>query len=403
MVLAALFLGLDSGASNADSQPADAKTTKFVELTVDKKSFQGKIVAHNSQLIYLMERDGWLRRLKVAEIASFRKVSDQFTPYSAGELRDRLRHEFRSLEVVGTGHYLVAGPSKVVRGYAQTFEDQYRAVRSYFSVRGFTIPEPEFPMVAVVFPDFAAFSKNAAVDGVQSVPGLKGYYVPASNRISLFHETPVAQLLPASTNQPGEQPGQILLKQLAGFPPQLNLTAGDRSREITAWPSTDGDLESTMVHEATHQVAFNTGIHNRLGTTNPRWLVEGLATAFEAPGMRSQALQKTPGAKLNEGRLSQFREFAEQRRRPKTLQTFIGNGNLTDENLLDGYAQSWALTYFLLETRPREYAKYVKLIAARSPLEDCTEEQRVSDFRAAFGNDLVLFEAKFLRYIQDLK
>jgi hypothetical protein len=119
--------------------------------------------------------------------------------------------------------------------------------------------------------------------------------------------------------------------------------------------------------------------------------------------MRIAALQKTPGAKLNEGRLVRFREFAKQRRRPKTLQSFIGNGNLTDENLLDGYAQSWALTYFLLETRPREYAKYVKLIAARPPLEDCTEEQRISDFRAAFGTDLVLLEAKFLRFIQDLK
>jgi hypothetical protein len=204
------------------------------------------------------------------------------------------------------------------------------------------------------------------------------------------------------TRPHADRPGEILLRNQTAAP-ELDLTDASSMRETLSWATTDGDLESTIIHESTHQVAFNTGIHNRLGMTNPRWLVEGLATAFEAPGMRIAALDKTPGAKLNEGRLTHFREFVKQRRRPKTLETFIGNGNLTGEKLLDGYAQSWALTYFLLETRPREYAKYVKLIAAHPPLEDCTEEQRISDFRAAFGTDLNLLEAKFLRFIQDLK
>ncbi|MDB5389239.1 MAG: hypothetical protein JWM11_4885, partial [Planctomycetaceae bacterium] len=212
----------------------------------------------------------------------------------------------------------------------------------------------------------------------------------------LFHEQPVQ-----STSL--VVPGHLFAAERNDFPlsQELSPTLGELGS--TPWGSTEGNLESTMIHEATHQVAFNTGIHNRLGTANPRWLVEGLATAFEAPGMRSTSLQRTPGAKINVSRLTQFRDFVQNRRRPKTLETFIRNGNLTDGNLLDGYAQSWALTYFLIETRSREYARYLKLIVARPLLAEYTDEQRLADFRSAFGNDVVLLEAKFLRYLEQVK
>ena len=158
-----------------------------------------------------------------------------------------------------------------------------------------------------------------------------------------------------------------------------------------------------MIHEATHQVAFNVGIHNRVGNANPRWLVEGLATTFEAPGMRSTSLQKVPGAKLNQSRLSHFREFVKARRPAKSLADFISNGDLHGMDLLDGYAQSWALTYFLIETRPREYSKYLKLLSERPPFTVYTAKERLADFHAAFGTDLILFEAKFLRFIEPLR
>lgn len=429
-----------------------AQAPKYVELTTGKNVYAGKIVARAGRSLWLIQRDGRLQELELTEITEFRKLSDQFVPYSAAQLRDVLRREYRDLEVVGTGSYLVVGPNAVVRNYAHVFEDQYRAVRAYFSVRGFDLPEPEFPLVAIVFPDATSFARNAASDGFRVVPGLRGYYIATSNRISLFHQNPVR----SSQNHPSLNSRSITedarneidtrgewskrsatqrffpaeridhrfeirpdLITIGGIDAVFRTETFDdnamnpaRIKEIVespsdstarTWASTEGDLESTMIHEATHQVAFNIGIHNRLGNANPRWLVEGLATAFEAPGMRSTSLQKVPGAKLNLSRLSRFREFVKLRRQPKSLEDFVRNGNLDGMDILDGYAQSWALTYFLIETRPREYARYVKLITARPLLNEYTDANRIADFREAFGDDLVLLDAKFLRFIDQVR
>src|SRR5262245_20690259 len=58
---------------------------------------------------------------------------------------------------------------------------------------------------------------------------------------------------------------------LAGKPPVAHASAPDSP----VWASTEAGLKDTMIHEATHQVAFNTGLHSRLGC-NPKWVVEGL-------------------------------------------------------------------------------------------------------------------------------
>jgi len=380
-------------------------------LTVDATPYQGKVLARLGDSIYLMQRDGRLRHLKTTEVTSFRKLSDQFEPFSAAEMRDALRREFRDLEVIGTGNYLVAGTARTVRDVAQIFEDQYRAIRSYFSVRGFDLPEPEFPLVAIVFPDHGTFAKNAASNGFRAAPGLRGFYLPASNRISMFQGQPIAAIQPNGSHRllsnvlPGDQ---ILTADSASIYHRITRRSklvcdSDATWGTLPWASTEGDLEATMIHEATHQVAFNVGIHNRVSNANPRWLVEGLATTFEAPGMRSTSLQKVPGAKLNQSRLSHFREFFKSRRPAKSLPDFISNGDLQGMDLLDGYAQSWALTYFLIETRPREYSKYLKLLSERPPFTVYTAKERLADFHAAFGTDLILFEAKFLRFIEQLR
>lgn len=376
-----------------------AQSPKFVELVESDKPHQGKVVARSQDHVWLMERNGALRTLNVDKINRFRKLADSFAPMSSADLRDQLRRELGSgFEIIGTGHYLVAGPPEFVRSYAEVFEDQYRAVYTYFSVRGLEVRAPEFPLVAIVFPDPQSFSKYAAKEKLIAGPGLRGYYMQGSNRVALFHESPTKTTsLPPRVHRLGLTNTAILP---ASDPP------GFLSEELFqngAWGNTDGDLEVTMIHEATHQVAFNIGIHSRVGNINPRWVVEGLATTFEAPGMRSSSLANTPGAKLNPLRFAGFREFVKERRKAKSLEAFVKSDLVFGENLLDGYAQGWALSYFLIETRPREYAKFIKLIAARPPLETYEDEQRLADFKSAFGSDLVLLEAKFLRFIAEAK
>ena len=66
------------------------------------------------------------------------------------------------------------------------------------------------------------------------------------------------------------------------------------------------------------------------------------------------------------------------------------------------YAQAWALSFYLSETQPRLYAEYLKRTAERPMFSDYPAGERIADFQAVFGNDLKMFETKFLRYMEDV-
>src|SRR5690606_37906772 len=70
--------------------------------------------------------------------------------------------------------------------YAQHFEDIYRSFRKYFTQRGFELPAPEFPLIAVVFAGEREFMAQCRKDEVKWIPGLLGYYSRSTNRICLF-------------------------------------------------------------------------------------------------------------------------------------------------------------------------------------------------------------------------
>ena len=52
-----------------------------------------------------------------------------------------------------------------------------------------------------------------------------------------------------------------------------------------------GTLHSTIVHETTHQVAFNTGLHSRIGQT-PKWVIEG--SGDDVRGSWNPRLRRAP-------------------------------------------------------------------------------------------------------------
>ena len=84
--------------------------------------------------------------------------------------------------------------------------------------------------------------------------------------------------------------------------------------------------------------------------------------------MRTSASGQFPKQRLNWERYVVFQNFVQTKRRPpKSLRSFIESEDLYESSVLDYYAQSWALTFFLVETRPRNYSAYLKRIAARDP------------------------------------
>ena len=69
------------------------------------------------------------------------------------------------------------------------------------------------------------------------------------------------------------------------------------------------------------------------------------------------------------------------------------------ESSADAYAEAWALSYFLLRTRRKQYAAYLKTISAKPLLRWDTPETRQSDFEAAFGEDWEELDRVFLKYL----
>ena len=159
---------------------------------------------------------------------------------------------------------------------------------------------------------------------------------------------------------------------------------------------------TTIVHEATHQIAFNSGCHRRFAD-NPLWFVEGLAMYFEAPEARGKKLVWSEVGSLNTPRLDRFSNYRRKNRPSDSLKSLVsGDARFrSDDAVSNAYAESWALTYFLIKNRTPQFQRYLKTIAAKPALLADTPEQRLADFQTAFGQELRLLDASFLRFIDE--
>ena len=352
----------------------------LIEVRDGKTVTTENLLAQDKERAMLLDRTGRLHDLSLNSV-KLQTTNSHFQPLSVMDLRNRLSREFgKGLEIGSARHYLVLAPSSRASEYANVFEEQYSTLQRYFKTRGFTLTDPQFPLVAVVFPTQKQFTEYARSEGSKTMANMQGYYSPRTNRVTLFESQPksvaVTAIAPLATLRP------------SGLP---------------LFGTTETELKSTMIHEATHQIAYNIGLHSRMGET-PRWVVEGMATAFEPDGMRSTLAGSQPQQRINRERYIVFQNFVRTgRRQPRSLRSFIESEALYESAVLDFYAQSWALTFFLVETRPRNYAAYLKRIAARDPLRDYPAKERLADFKETIYPDVDWLEVQFVKYIDGLK
>jgi hypothetical protein len=121
---------------------------------------------------------------------------------------------------------------------------------------------------------------------------------------------------------------------------------------------------------------------------------------FETPDLRNPKGWRAVG-RVNPFRMRQLREYL-KRRKPGSLASLV----TTDERLtegktqLDAYAEAWALTYFLIKTRRKDFEKYLSLVSRKRPLVFGTAADRKMEFEQAFG-DTGKLEQEFLRYLSN--
>ena len=338
-----------------------AADSKMLKLQIGDEWVEGKALFWSQKQVQVLARDGRLWDVAPSSVRNFVDIGGSFRSYSNSDVRNHLRQELgQRFEVSGGGHYLVAHPVGERELWSKRFDDLYRSFVHYFRTRGFRLQEPEFPLVAVVWKKREDYFRYAQSEGANIGPNVLGYYSPMTNRITLYDSS-------------------------------------DGSANSDAWLQN----ADTIIHEATHQTAFNTGVHSRFAMT-PKWVAEGLGTMFEARGVWNSRAYTKQTDRLNQGRLQSFRRNL-PRRQKGTLAQLVSSDRMFDTDGGAAYSESWALTFYLVETLPREYTRYLALTAARPGFEDYPAAERLADFTKIFGGNLELVDTNFLRFMSELK
>lgn len=333
---------------------ATANDTFRVEL--GKKSHTGKILARDDSLLILLRRDGQIVEINRKRIVSMRKVSSTFKPYTSLKMQTHLKKIFNDqYEVSRTAHYVVVHPKGKRSQWADPFEKLYNRFTHYFRVNGFELRSPRFPMVVVVFNTQGEFTSLARNVGINDPNQIAGYYSQLSNRIMTFQ-------IPGNSNG------------------VLNAN------------------RATLIHEALHQFAFNTGIHRRLGQT-PRWTSEGLASMFENPGVHNSRRYTSSKARQHKHYLPHLKQMVDNGSIDGKIGRLLQNNRLFERDMSTAYAVSWGLAHYLAETRASSFNRYLQKVSQRKSFVYYSPSDRVRDFKEAFASDLILFESQFKKFI----
>ncbi|QDU64146.1 hypothetical protein Pan216_50350 [Planctomycetes bacterium Pan216] len=344
-----------------------------------KESIEGTVLFEDTRGHLVFEgRDGQYHFLDRKEIVDHQRSRSKVRPYTSRQLQAALAKQLGpNFKFLKTKNYLVCHSCshEFAREAANLFELAYAAFHNHFRRHGgFRLTRPSGPLVAVVCGSRSEYVKLLYEDKGLPPSSSVGVYRPGPNRMYMY-----------------DSRGSNVA---AG----LRSVRKDSSRSDQVRPALlDRDVE-TIIHEAVHQVAFNTGLHKRSVVGNPVWLVEGLAMYFETAAHKAGG--GTRGTSdINPTQLEQFSRMYPDRVIPLAELVVDDERFRKGDKVSDSYTQAWAFTYFLIKSKPRASANYMKILYDRDPFVAYTPEERLADFREAFGKPPEKLELEFRRFI----
>jgi len=400
-------IGIGATASAADKSAGNAGKSAgkpAVELQTPSTLYQGRSLVHNRETCWLLDATGAVHEVPLGEVKSYRQIEAPFRPETPLEARDRWRKSLpASMEAVAKGKYVVCAPRGAAARYAELLDNACNSLWMHFSRRSMPLETPEFPLTAIIFPTRADFVAYAREEYPVVPKTLLGYYHRRTNRIALYAD---GKQTASASREPDFSEHERLLSgtERAGKRP-VSVDRGGLLAVDTipaGWNAAiDGDALATLVHEATHQVAYNVGLHARLGDT-PRWVSEGLAMLLEEDSRRDDSGSRPITERLNRQRYLWFMNYRQTRRPAKALEPFLTSDDAFAAAALDAYSEAWALSFYLVETRRTKYSEYLKRLAARDPLAAGSPESRLEDFQAVFGRDVAWLEGQYLKFLDGI-
>jgi len=369
-------------AFSCESAPA-LEYLRFAYQNRDR-SEEGRIILEASDGIAFEARDGQLYTIKTGDIIDRRQDDTPFTPYTKKEMLERLEKEFpkgeyQYLDMFDPFIVVYTTSRPFANWYGRLLEKLYTQYVAFWKRHGMELTKPEFPLVAVVLSNEERFRQYAKQEGIILNPHQCAIYHKLWNRIVVydmsgfhaFHEGSGRQVTPADIQR------------------------------FVSHPNSFHNILS-VIHEAAHQVGFNTGMHSRYAS-EPLWIREGLAVFHEVPDQRNN-LGWTTGPHVNRDRLNHLRKFLSNPKLESPIQKMIQEDDLIRKpnTALDNYALAWGVVYFLEKKRPNELAAYLKLLQAKSLEADDSDEIRMKDFESCFGEDWEKFYKDFFDFLRRL-
>jgi len=327
--------------------------------------------------VMLLGRDGALWPVEKENLVSRRSDTKPFAPLTPDELVRQLAVELPGFKSHQTQHYLIyynTSPA-YARWVGSLFEGLHKAFYNFWTRRGAVLHEPEFPLVALVFDGQSSFTQYARPEVGEGASSIIGYYNLKTNRMTMYDLTGV---------------------EAGGLGNDRN--AATRINQILSQPGAERTV-ATIVHEATHQLAFNSGLQVRFADV-PFWVSEGIAIYFETPNLESTKGWRNIGG-VNRVNLVNFRKYL-PRRTGGSLELLLSDDKRFRDPATssDAYAEAWALNFYFLQTKSEAYVKYLAALAQLKPLIDVEPGERIKQFKQFFGEDLTSVENDFLRYMR---
>lgn len=330
---------------------------EFRELEVKTRSgsVHGLPISWGSDQILMLRSDGWLAEFPTQEVVEHRLSERNFRPAEANQMAQILQAELGpSYRTAVAGPFLIIAPGSSLPIWSERFLALYGGFQTYCAARHIRLRQPPFLMPALVFRTRQEYEDYSQRHGHAITASTLGYYSLVSNRIALYE-----------------------------------FAASDNHSEFFS-------TASTLIHEATHQAAYNTGIHDRLAE-QPLWTIEGLAMLFEAPGIYDSGRHPQPNQRVNRTRLLGFRQFfPDAQSVNEALPLLITDDKYFERDSDRAYCLAWALTYYLSERYESQYSFYLQNVASRGAGSRYPAEERFRQFEASFGNLDILARDLFL-------
>ena len=282
-----------------------------------------------------------------------------------------LSGEFRTHR---TRHYLIIYDTS--RAYAQwvggLYEQLHTAFTTFWRRMGIDMQSSDTLLVGLVFRDQASYLLYARQELDAAAESIIGYYSLHTNRIAMYDLTGAA----------------------------VGSGRGLRSRILAARDAER--MVATVIHEATHQLAFNSGLQSRAADV-PVWLSEGIAMYFETPDLSSRKGWRSLGA-VNPMRAYRYDQYRIGRP-ADSLRTLLQDDTRFRHtgNAEDAYAEAWLLCHYLMRRHPEAFVHYIKTLARRKPQIPVSPDERIGDFLSTVAGDLESLDRELQDYFIGLQ